>query len=368
VRTKKVSIICGLLAAALIGLMAPVSKLILGFVEPITASYLFLLGSATGILIYWMICAITGRKRDRVEARLEKHDLPWVAGAILFDGILAPLTLLFSLRSISATNASMLLNFEAVGTAIFAAIMFREAIGPRIWGSILLVTGSCVILSWNGEGGPGFSLPALGILLTCVFYGLQNNLSRKISDKDPVQTAFLKGLVPGVLLFLAARIAGEAIPDAGIAATAMLFGFVGFGGLVTILFLFALRGIGAARSGSLLSLSPFFGVGASFLILHEVPGQLFLMALPLMIGGTYLLVTERHSHHHGHVPLVHDHRHRHDDLHHDHDHPPGMILHSPSGEHSHLHAHEAVSHQHPHTPDLHHGHDHGRAWPMLRLK
>jgi drug/metabolite transporter (DMT)-like permease len=368
VRTKKVSIVCGLLTAALIGLMAPVSKLVLGYVEPITASYLFLLGSATGILIYWIICAITGRRRGGVEARLEKRDLPWVAGAILFDGILAPLTLLFSLRSISATNASMLLNFEAVGTALIAAIMFREAIGPRIWGSILLITGSCVILSWNGEAGPGFSLPALGILLTCVFYGLQNNLSRKISDKDPSQIAFLKGLIPGVLLFLAARIAGEAIPDAGIAVTAMLLGFVGFGGLVTILFIIALRGIGAARSGSLLSLSPFFGVGASFLILHEVPGRLFLLALPLMIGGIYLLVTERHSHHHDHAPLVHEHRHRHDDLHHDHEHPPGTILRSLSADHSHPHAHEAVSHQHPHTPDLHHLHDHERTWTMLRLK
>jgi hypothetical protein len=140
----------------------------------------------------------------------------------------------------------------------------------------------------------------------------------------------------------------------------MVLGFVSYGGLTSVFFIHALRGIGTARSASFLAIAPLFGVPIAFILFTDLPGPTFFLAAPIMALGVWLLLTEHHAHPHLHPAEIHEHRHRHDDLHHDHIHPPNTPPLLPSGDHSHLHSHEEVTHDHPHRPDIHHRHLHER--------
>jgi drug/metabolite transporter (DMT)-like permease len=318
------------------------------------------LGSGSGALLFSLLGTVAGARRSHVEAPPGRKDLPWILGVTVFGGVLAPVTLIFSLPGTPAATAALLLNFEAVATTLIAAVVFGEWVSRRIWVALGCITASCILLTWDPAAGFGLSLPALGVLLTCLFWAIDNNLGQRLSAKDPLLIISIKGIGAGTVTLLVALAAGEHLPAPGTTASAMVIGFLCYGGLTSILFLLALRGIGAARAGSLLAISPFFGVLFSLILFAELPAGAFYFALPVMALGAWLLVSEQHSHPHRHPPTVHEHRHRHDDLHHDHDHAADDPPPSANGEHSHRHVHADLLHEHPHQPDIHHRHQHRR--------
>jgi len=133
----------------------------------------------------------------------------------------------------------------------------------------------------------------------------------------------------------------------------LLIGFLGYG-VSLVLFVLALRGLGAARTGAYFSTAPFLGAAISILIFGESVSLLFWLAAAFMLFGVWLHLTETHAHMHLHEPLEHAHRHTHD-VHHQHEHagdePSGIV-------HSHMHQHLPIQHSHPHFPDIHHRHTH----------
>ncbi len=346
------------MTAVLIGGSAPFTKLLLGGTGPLALAALVSLGSGSGALLFSLMGTAAGTRRSHVEAPPGRREIPWLIGVTVFGGVLAPVTLILSLPGTPAATAALLLNFEAVATTLIAVAVFRESVSRRVWAALGCITASCILLTRDPAAGPGLSLPALGILLTCLFWAVDNNLGQRLSAKDPLLVISIKGLGAGTATLLLALAAGEHLPGPATAAAAMTVGFLCYGGLTSILFLLALRGIGAARAGSLLAISPFFGVLFSLALFAELPAGAFYVALPVMAVGAWLLVSEEHSHPHRHPPAVHEHRHRHDDLHHDHAHTAGDPPLSPSREHSHLHAHAGIVHEHPHQPDIHHRHQH----------
>ncbi|MDG6257912.1 MAG: DMT family transporter [Methanomicrobiaceae archaeon] len=356
----KKPVIYAILIAMLFGGTAPVAKLLLEETAPLTLAALLYIGSGAGLLLYYGTGWLRGRDRNHAEASLKKSDLPWIAGVILFGGILAPVVLMYSMQATPAMTAAMLLNFEPVATTIFAAVIFREHVGGKVWVALSLITGACLLLAWEPGAAFGVSLAAVGILLTCTFWALDNNISQKLAGKDPLATVILKGIGAGAIVLGVALLLGQPLPPVDVAFAAMTLGFVSYGGLTSVLFLFALRGIGTARTGAYLAMAPLFGVAFSVLLLAEQPDLMFGLAVPLMALGALLLISEEHSHHHHHPAGVHEHRHRHDDGHHDHDHSPGDPAPDARGYHSHTHRHEEVVHEHPHKPDIHHRHGHGR--------
>ncbi|WOF16088.1 EamA family transporter [Methanoplanus sp. FWC-SCC4] len=360
VSEKNFSVICAFLAAALFGGTAPIAKILLDGIDPIILASLFYLGSGFGLIIYILLQGIVSKKKKFLEASLQKSDYPWLFGVTLFGGVLAPVTLMYSLLMTPAATASLLLNFEAVSTTIIAFMLFGEAVGKHIWAALGCITLSCIILTWNPEGNLEFSLAAIGILLTCCFWALDNNFSRNISSKDPIKIVAIKGTGAGFISLVFALAIGQSLPSLQTSVLAMVVGFFAYGGMTSVLFLLALRGIGTSRTGSLLAISPFFGVGISFLLFNDVPDFSFYLAFPIMLIGALLLIFEKHSHMHHHRSQIHEHRHRHsqDKLHHDHQHDSTDPPLSPSGEHCHLHEHIERWHEHPHSPDIHHRHKH----------
>lgn len=342
------------LAALLFGASAPLAKVLLGSVEPIPLAALLYLGSGLGALVLQLLRRLSA-PATRSEARLQRRDLPWLAGAVLAGGVVAPIVLLFSLRQTPAATASLLLNFEGVATTLIATLAFREAIGRRVWGAVVAITLASILLSWDSSGQWGFSPGALGVIVACILWGVDNNLTRQISARDPLTIVLVKGLGAGSCSLSLAL--GLGLPFPGLTATigALLLGSISYGASI-MLFILALRRLGAARTGVLFGTAPFIGAVLSLALFQEPPTGFFLVSLPLMVAGAALLAGEEHVHPHTHGALEHDHRHRHDDGHHDHTHAPGEV--PRSGWHSHSHQHASLTHEHPHTPDLHHRHVH----------
>jgi len=346
-------IIQAILAAILFGASAPLSKLLLGELDPIPLAAFLYLGSGLGAVIMMIIQGKRERARQ-VEAHLTRQDIPWLSGGIIAGGIIAPIFLLIGLRITPASTASLLLNFETVATAIIAGLFFKEAIGKRIYWAIVLITFASILLSWSSESW-GFSPAALLILAACFFWGLDNNFTRNISSKNPLVIVLIKGLVAGTFSLILSSILGKPLPKPNIIILALLLGAICYG-LSIYLIILSMRHLGSTRSYALFAIAPFAGSLLSFILLNDQPLWNFWPGVALMIIGTWVMISENHSHEHAHEPFLHTHKHHHPDDHHDHEHETGEIL--IRGEHSHEHQHTNLDHAHKHTPDMHHRHSH----------
>ncbi|WOF17229.1 DMT family transporter [Methanoplanus sp. FWC-SCC4] len=355
-----------LCAAALFAAGAPLAKVLLESISPLTLAAILYSGSAIGLSVCFIISRVflkklNGTERNGVEAPLTKSDVPWLMGSVFFGSILSTIILMVSLQYTPAVTASMLLCFEAVASTTIAATIFHEPVGRRVWAALGLITLACLGLTYSPGSEFGLSLGAAGVILTCICWGIDCNLGRKISSKDPLLIVLAKGWGAGIVIFLISRIFENEFPPFEIVLPALFIGFMSFGGLMMMLYFLGLRGLGAARASSIFGMSPIFGVVISFMIFRDITSGMFFIALPLMAGGLYLLATEKHSHLHTHPAETHEHRHCHDDLHHDHGHFPADPDADKHGYHSHPHTHSDLSHTHPHRPDIHHRHRHDKA-------
>ncbi|MBI4679496.1 MAG: DMT family transporter [Elusimicrobia bacterium] len=337
------------LAALFFGLSIPLCKLLLGETHPLVLSGLLYMGSGLALTV---LTLATGR--STAEAPLSREDAPWLAGAVLAGGILAPLAFLTGLNITTGSAASLVLNLETPFTVLLAAVLFKEAIGRPAWAALACMLAGSVCLSYD-PGLPTGSAAAKGPLLiaaACGLWALDNNLTRNFSHKDPVSASLIKGLAAGTALLALAAWFRIPLPGPAQAGAVLAVGAVCYGASL-VLFIRSLRSIGTGRTGIIFATGPFIGSLASVLILREGVAASLLAGGVLMAAGAWLLVRERHGHGHRHERLDHDHRHSHDDHHgHEHAQTPAQV------EHSHPHVHPETVHTHPHRPDIHHRHPH----------
>jgi drug/metabolite transporter (DMT)-like permease len=334
-----------LASATLFGAAMPLSKLLLGGSDPWLLAGLLYLGSGLGLGAYRVIAR---SPRPSLSAR----SWFWIGGATAFGGVIAPVLLMFALSRMSASSASLLLNAEGVLTALLAWLVFREHIGRRIAIGMGMITAGAVSLSWPDDTGPVNALPAALLIGACLAWAIDNNLTRRVADLDATWVAATKGLVAGVVNLALAMLLGTALPSMGETGLALLTGLVTYG-ISLVLFVLALRDLGAARTGAYFSIAPFIGAVLA-LALGEPPDARLSIAGLLMGFGVWLHLTERHEHEHEHQPLEHSHAHVHDE-HHQHEHKAAK---GPIEPHTHLHNHAPLRHKHPHFPDAHHQHRH----------
>ena len=345
-------ILLALSSAALFGASTPLAKIMLGNVDPWLMAGLLYLGAGLGLAAIHLSRGIL--RLPAAEAPLRRSDLPWLATVIVAGGILGPLCLMFGLLRTDAAGASLLLNLEGLATMAIAWLVFRENVDRRLLFGAFAILSGAALLSWQGRASLDWG--SVLIVLACVSWGIDNNLTRKLSSADPVQIAMLKGLVAGTVNLTLALAHGAPLPGIAIVAAAGLVGFFGYGVSLT-LFVLGLRYLGSARTGAYFSLAPFIGAVLSVTLLGEPLTAGLAAAGGLMGIGLWLHLTERHDHGHTHDPLEHEHRHTHDD-HHQHPHRPGT---APDEPHTHWHRHTRLVHKHPHYPDLHHRHGHEHA-------
>ena len=183
-----------LASAILFGVSAPLSKLLLGTVTPQLLAGLLYLGAGIGLAAVHI-----GRNAIGIpapEAPLRRPDLPWLAAVVLFGGIVGPFLLMLGLNQTSASSGSLLLNLEGLATMGIAWLVFRENVDRRLLLGAFAIVAGAMVLSWNGQG-VRFDAGAGLIAAACVAWGIDNNLTRKLSSADPVVTTMIKGLVAG---------------------------------------------------------------------------------------------------------------------------------------------------------------------------
>lgn len=340
-----------LVAAALFGASTPLAKRLIGDISPVLMGGLLYLGSGVGLGVVRLL-----RDGGWKVSRLARGDWPWLLGAIFFGGIVGPVALLFGLTRISGSTASLLLNLEAVLTALIAWIVFKENADRRVVLGMAAIVAGGVVLSWpSPDAGTSDWIGPTLIAAACACWAIDNNLTRKVSASDALFIAGSKGLIAGVFNTILAIAFGAVLPDALTVSSAMLLGFFGCG-LSLVLFVLALRGLGTARTGAYFSVAPFIGAAVAIALLGETATMPFWAAATLMAVGVWLHLTEDHGHHHTHGAAAHEHSHSHD-LHHQHSHNAAFAG-DASSAHTHWHEHTVLTHKHPHFPDVHHRHEH----------
>jgi drug/metabolite transporter (DMT)-like permease len=345
----RAAILAALGAASLFGASTPFAKALAGDVPPMLLAGLLYLGSGIGL---WIVRFI--RDHGFRSANLSRAEWPWLAAAIAAGGVLGPTLLMYGLSRTSAADASLLLNLEAVLTALLAWVVFRENTDQRVVFGMALIVAGGVVLAWpSGGKGQTTISGTLAVAGACLCWAIDNNLTRKVSAMEPIFIAGIKGLVAGITNVGLALALGASPPVPALIAAAATVGFVGYG-ISLVLFVLALRGLGAARTGAYFSTAPFIGAAIAIAMFHEGTSAAFWMAAALMAAGVWLHLTERHEHVHTHELLNHTHSHRHD-FHHQHAHAFAWDGREP---HTHEHRHEPLTHSHPHYPDIHHRHHH----------
>lgn len=283
-KSVKKGIFLAILSAALYAVNSPLSKILLDDMPPtVMAGFLYIgAGVGTGIIAFVLKCG----KTKKTEEKLTKKELPYTIAMILLD-IVAPICLLFGLKATTAANASLLNNFEIVATALIALVIFKEKIGMRLWFGIFFVTLSCAVLSFEDISSVQFSYGSPLILLACVCWGFENNCTRRISSKDPLQIVFLKGVFAGLGSIIIGLIVGERITALWSIFAVLGVGFIAYG-LSIFFYVYAQRILGAARTSAYYAVAPFIGTLLSLAIFQELPSYTYFIALGLMAIGAWL--------------------------------------------------------------------------------
>ncbi len=346
----QMAILFALGSAALFGLSTPAAKILLGSVHPAMLAGLLYCGAGLGVGALRLL-----RKKNigTPDVALVRRDIPWLVAAICVGGIVGPLLLLIGLAQTQAATASLLLAFEGAATALIARLVFGESYGPRLTLGMAFLVAGAATLAWSGVPTLEAMTGPLAIVGACFAWAIDNNLTRKISSADPMQIVEIRGLVAGPVNLALGFWVGGAFPTLAMSLLGAAVGFVSYG-VSLVLFVLALRGLGAARTGAYFATAPFMGALASVFVLGD-PVTVQLLGAGVLMGlGVWLHLTERHAPDHSHGGLPHAHRHFHD-LHHQHAHQPSDQAGEP---HDHLHDHAPLTHSHPHTPDQHHRHGH----------
>jgi len=338
-------VLAALTSALLFGVATPLAKLLLETTSPWMLAGLLYLGSGVGLFIYRRIVRSPS-------VQLLPQDRLWFAGAVLAGGIIAPVLLMTGLGGMAAADASLMLNAESVFTTLLAWFAFKENFDRRIALGMVAIIAGALLLSWPGDAQFAGVWPSLAILGACLAWGIDNNLTRKVSLSDASWIASVKGLVSGSVNLSLAIALGAEIPSLQSVSGMLVLGFFSYG-ISLVLFVIGLRHLGSARTGAYYSVAPFFGALLALLMRDPLTVALALAGI-LMALGIWLHLSEHHDHLHIHEPVIHTHEHVHDE-HHSHSHSDEV----PGGaRHSHPHAHQRLEHIHPHFPDAHHTHRH----------
>jgi len=342
-KIKNLATMYAVVAAALYAINVPFSKMLLGYVEPTMMAAFLYLGAGLGMFAYSIVSKATGKAVSTEP--LTKKELPYTIAMVVLD-IIAPILLMFGIKSSNAANVSLINNFEIVATSLIALFVFKEVISKKLWIAIALVTIASVILSFEGAGSFEFNIGSLFVIGACLCWGIENNCTRMISNKSSIEVVVIKGTFSGLGSLIVALVIGESIPSILWVLCVLLLGFVAYG-LSIYFYVMAQKDLGASKTSAYYSTAPFLGVAFGMLILGERPAIQFYIALVVMIVSTYFMIKDT-------IELQHTHEHNHT---HTHEHSHGNTVHSHEHTHTHTHIHihgeDNGNHEHNHQTMSH---------------
>jgi len=230
----------------------------------------------------------------KTETVIGRRDFEVLAIVILSGAVIAPFLFLYGLNETTAVNASLLSNTEALFTVFIAFLFLKERGTRKDYVGILLLVIGAIFVTTNAEFQKlTLTREVLGnalIVGACVFWGIDNNLSKLVSKKrDLVLITALKCSIGGgasLLLSISLKLNFQ-IP---LFSVPYLFSVGAFSiGFSILFFLFALREIGSMKTGVIFSTSSLFGAAFAFLIRKENFSLIQLIAGLTMLLGVYII-------------------------------------------------------------------------------
>jgi Permeases of the drug/metabolite transporter (DMT) superfamily len=341
------SILIGLLAGLLFGIATPLSKIILSHLNSFQLAGLLYLGAALAYCPF-----IMKNWRTEFTALRQTGKKKYLAGVILFGGILGPLFLMGGLKTANAMSVSIWLNMELVATAVLGILIFKDSLDRYAIIGIFLTLSAGIIVSTQ-ESSSGL-VSAIFILLACISWGVDNHFSAIIDGVSPQTITFVKGIFGGITNFTIGMFLSNWQIQLNYIPVALLIGVISYG-ISIVLYVISAQNLGATRSQILFSTAPFWGIIAAWIFIGEPLTLMVLISFSLLVSGIVFTNLGSHEHDHYHKSIVHIHLHSHDDGHHDHTHIDKV---EKSSKHSHIHEHKEITHAHKHYPDIHHRHEH----------
>lgn len=332
------ALLLAVLSALLYSFSIPISKVLLGHIDPLMLAAALYGGAGLGVGVWYGIDALVAGKRKRATETKTDHSSTsqpqsslcasdiWCVLAMVALNIASPVLLLFGIQLSSASSASLLSNFEIVATALFAFLLIREHMSRVFICALLLITCSSVILSVQVDGVPEFSWGSFLIVLATVCWGLENICTRALASKNTFQVVIVKGLACGAGALALALFLHAPLPSMITLVSALVVGFLSYG-VSIFLYIRAQDVLGAAKTSACYAVAPFIGAACSMLIMHERCDIFFLIAAFIMLIGSILVVYDtivrRHVHVHTHtitcdvngthqvITITHEHPHYH---------------------------------------------------------
>jgi len=201
----------GLASAALFGLSTPLAKLLLPGTGPVMLAALLYLGAGTGLALATGI----GRRRGATEHReapVRAADAKLLAAVILCGGVVGPVLMLCGLARVSAVVAALLLNLEGPFTMLLAVFLFGEHLGGRGRSGAALIIGGALALTYRPGDLHGDVLGVLAIGAACLSRALDNNLTQRLSLRDPVRIVCIKAFAAGCFNLGLSTALGDSLP------------------------------------------------------------------------------------------------------------------------------------------------------------
>jgi drug/metabolite transporter (DMT)-like permease len=271
-----------LLSAFFFSLNIPVTKSLLSFISPYWLASLLYFGAGFGTLIYQRLTPSMSSNGVNI-----KHQLAWFASMIILD-IAAPIVFFIGVKETDGNMVGLLSNGELFFTLLIALFIFKEKLGRLSWMALGFIALGVVIS--NGQLSTlEFQLGQLWILLAMLLWGIENNVSKKLSLGNPLNVVMIKGLGTGVGTLLVSILLQEIFPSWWMVVLSLIAGFMIYGGSL-IFYVFAQRSLGAAKVQMIQSFSPLMGGIFAWVIFQEsitiatVVGYLFVVIALILIG------------------------------------------------------------------------------------
>jgi drug/metabolite transporter (DMT)-like permease len=274
-----------IVSAITFGSVSVLAKPLVSSVDPI------LLAS----LVY-IISAITlSPFAQKKKKNLTKRDLLLILSIATCGAVIAPSLYFVGLTHASASDAALIANGEIFFSVLLAVMFFRERLRVVGWVAILLVLAGMVIITTN-LNFTDFTLQQIHykdmlLILSMLFWGLDNNLSRYLAQKmDVANIVQIKSAIGGVMLLAIALLVFRV--DINLETEhivpILVLGSVGFAASL-FFFLQGLKRIGTVRTITIFSMSSVFGLVAASVFLAEQISWYQIMAAGIMILGIYLV-------------------------------------------------------------------------------
>lgn len=284
-KNERKGLLFAFLSAFLYDLNVPVSKYSLKTLSTNEILFLLYFGSAVGLFLLMLI-----NKKQKFSLKPEKGESIFIIGVIIFD-ILAALFIVESLKYIDASTVSLISILEIGFTIVISHFIFKTKISKNLIIAVILVSIGGILLSFDSSTEFKLSIASMLTVFATACWGLENNLTAKVSDKNPLLLVFYKCFAVAIfnLLFILNINIFELFINNWYL---LVIGFFTYG-ISILYYVYAINYIGISKTSIVFSFSPVFGALISLILFKEKITIYFVISLILMLMGIYFTIIDK---------------------------------------------------------------------------